>query len=52
MNAADVSEVFEEQFSGHSGGLTQTHAKAIDDFRRDATKKLEEFVQAQPAKTL
>lgn len=50
MNAAGVPEVFVEQFLGHVGGLTQTYAKAIDDFRRDAIKKLEPFVQAKPAK--
>lgn len=52
MNAAGVPEVFVEQFLGHAGGLTQVYAKAIDDFRRDAIKKLEDFVQAQPAKSL
>jgi len=45
MNAAGVPEVFVEQFLGHAGGLTQTYAKAIEDFRRDAIKKLEDFVQ-------
>ncbi len=48
MNAAGVPEVFAEQLLGHAGGLSQTYAKAIDDFRRQAIKKLEDFVQSQP----
>jgi len=48
MNAAGVPEVFVEQLLGHVGGLSQTYAKAIDDFRRQAIKKLEDFVQSQP----
>ncbi len=50
MNAAGVPEVFVEQFLGHAGGLSQTYAKAIEDFRRQAIKKLEDFVLSQPSK--
>jgi integrase len=49
MNAAGVPEVFVEQLLGHTGGLTQVYAKAIDEFRRDAIKKLEEFVRSRPS---
>jgi hypothetical protein len=49
MNAAGVPEVFLEQLLGHAGGLTQIYAKTIDEFRRDAIKKLEEYVQSRPS---
>jgi len=49
MNAAGVPEVFVEQLLGHSGSLTQVYAKAIDEFRRDAIRKLEEFVRSRPS---
>jgi len=49
MNAAGVPEVFVEQLLGHTGGLTQVYAKAIDEFRRDAIKKLEEYVRTRPS---
>jgi integrase len=51
MNAAGVPEVFVEQFLGHVGGLAQTYAKAIDDFRRQAIEKLEDFVQSKRVKS-
>ena len=49
MNAAGVPEVFVEQLLGHTGGLTQVYAKAIDEFRREAIKKLEEYVRTRPS---
>jgi integrase len=49
MNAAGVPEVLVEQLLGHTGGLTQVYAKAIDEFRRAAIKKLEEYVRARPS---
>jgi len=49
MNAAGVPEVFVAQLLGHIGGLTQVYAKAIDEFRRDAIKKLEEYVRSRPS---
>jgi hypothetical protein len=49
MNAAGVPEVFVEQLLGHTGGLTQVYAEAIDEFRRDAIKKLEEYVRTRPS---
>ena len=49
MNAAGVPEVFVEQLLGHTGGLTQVYAKAIEEFRREAIKKLEEYVKARPS---
>lgn len=30
-------------------GKTQVHARAIDEFRRDAVKKLEEFIGSWPS---
>ena len=48
MNAAGVPEVFVEQILGHTGGLTQVYAKAIDEFRREAINKLEEYVRTRP----
>jgi hypothetical protein len=32
---------------GHAGGLLQTYAKAITEYRRDAVKKLEEYRQSK-----
>jgi hypothetical protein len=28
---------------GHAGGLRQTYSKAVDEFRRDAIRKLEQL---------
>jgi hypothetical protein len=40
---AGVPDVFITQMMGHAGGLLQTYAKAITEYRRDAIRKLEEF---------
>jgi len=35
---------------GHEGGLLQIYSKAVDEYRRDAIRKLEEFKEdASPA---
>jgi integrase len=52
LNAVGVPEVFVEQLLGHTGGLTQVYAKAIDEFRRDAIKKLEDFTQSRPSPSI
>lgn len=41
MAAAGVPDVFISQMMGHAGGLLQTYAKAITEYRRDAIRKLE-----------
>jgi integrase len=43
LAAAGVPDVFITQMMGHAGGLLQTYAKAITEYRRDAIRKLEEF---------
>jgi len=44
LNAAGVSPLTTAQMMGHSGtGILQTYAKAIDEFRQDAIRKLESF---------
>jgi integrase len=47
LNAAGVSPLTVAQMMGHaSTGILQTYAKALDDARRDAVRKLEEFRQS------
>jgi integrase len=43
LSAAGVPDSFVSQMLGHSGGLLQTYSKAVDEYRRDAIRKLEEF---------
>jgi integrase len=43
LAAAGVPDVFISQMMGHAGGLLQTYAKAIMDYRRDSIRKLEAF---------
>ncbi len=47
LNAAGVSRVFIDQLMGHAGGLAQTYAKAIEEFRREAIDQLEAFIAAK-----
>jgi integrase len=47
LSAAGVPDVFVSQLMGHAGGLLQTYAKAITEYRRDAVKKLEEYRQSK-----
>ena len=43
LSAAGVPDVFVSQMMGHAGGLLQTYAKAIAEYRRDAIRKLEAY---------
>ena len=43
LSAAGVPDVFVSQMMGHAGGLLQTYAKAITEYRRDAIRKLEAY---------
>jgi integrase len=43
LSAAGVPDVFVSQMMGHAGGLLQTYAKAIDEYRREAIHKLESY---------
>jgi integrase len=44
LSAAGVSDLFVAQMIGHSSpSILQTYAKAIDEYRRDAVRKLEEM---------
>ncbi len=44
LSAAGVSDLFVAQMIGHSSpGILQKYAKAIDEYRRDAVRKLEEM---------
>jgi integrase len=43
LAAAGVPDIFISQMMGHAGGLLQTYAKAIMEYRRDAIRKLESF---------
>jgi len=50
LTEAGVSPIFVAQIMGHSSpSILQTYAKAIDEFRRDAIKKLEEYVRSRPS---
>jgi integrase len=42
LSAAGVSDLFVAQMIGHSSpGILQRYSKAIDEYRRDAVRKLE-----------
>jgi hypothetical protein len=44
LSAAGVSDLFVAQMIDHSSpGILQRYAKAIDEYRRDAVRKLEEM---------
>jgi len=44
LSAAGVSDLFVAQMIGHSSpGILQRYSKAIDEYRRDAVRKLENF---------
>jgi integrase len=43
LSAAGVPDGFVSQMLGHAGGLLQTYSKAVDEYRRDAIRKLEEL---------
>ena len=44
MQEAGTSAVTVTQMLGHSStGIIQTYAKVLDEFRRDAVKKLDEY---------
>src|SRR4029078_9710657 len=44
LSAAGVSDLFVAQMIGHSSpSIVQRYAKAIDEYRRDAVRKLEEM---------
>ena len=50
LSAAGVSDLFVAQMIGHSSpSILQTYAKAIDEYRRDAVRKLEEMRAAHSA---
>ena len=49
LAAAGVPDVFVSQLMGHAGGLLQTYAKAITEYRRDAIRKLEAFRESANA---
>ena len=47
LSAAGVSDLFVAQMIGHSSpGILQTYSKAIDEYRRDAIRKLEQLRKA------
>ena len=47
LSAAGVSDLFVAQMIGHSSpGILQRYSKAIDEYRRDAIRKLEELREA------
>lgn len=47
LSAAGVSDLFVAQMIGHSGpGILQRYSKAIDEYRRDAIRKLEQMRSA------
>jgi integrase len=41
LSAAGVPGGFVSQMLGHTGGLSQTYSKAVDEYRRDAVRKLD-----------
>jgi len=44
LSAAGVSDLFVDQMIGHSSpGILQRYSKAIDEYRRDTVRKLEEM---------
>lgn len=49
LSVAGVSDLFVAQMIGHSSpSIVQTYAKAIDEHKRDAIRKLESLRQPQP----
>jgi hypothetical protein len=47
LSAAGASDLFVAQMIGHSSpGILQRYFKAIDEYRRDAIRKLEELREA------
>ena len=46
LSASGVPDGFVSQMLGHVGGLLQTYSKAVDEYRRDAIRKLEELRKA------
>jgi integrase len=50
LSAAGVSDLFVAQMIGHSSpSILQIYSKAIDEYRRDAVRKLEEMRAAHPS---
>jgi hypothetical protein len=48
MHEAGTSPVTLAQMMGHaSTGIIQTYAKVVDEYRRDAVKKLDEYRQSR-----
>jgi integrase len=50
LAAAGVPDIFISQMMGHAGGLLQTYAKAITEYRRDAIRKLEAYRESASVK--
>jgi integrase len=51
LSAAGVSDLFVAQMIGHSSpGILQRYSKAIDEYRRDAIRKLEQLRKAHTQK--
>jgi integrase len=50
LSAAGVPDGFVSQMLGHAGGLLQTYSKAVDEYRRDAIRKLEELRKASTSR--
>jgi integrase len=46
LSAAGVPDVFVSQMLGHAGGLLQKYSKAVDEYQRDAIRKLEDLREA------
>ena len=47
LSAAEVPDLFVAQMIGHSSpSILQTYSKAIDEYRRDAIRKLEQMREA------
>ena len=50
LSAAGVSDLFVAQMIGHSTpGILQKYSKAVDEYRRDAIRKLEDMRAAHAA---
>jgi hypothetical protein len=43
LSAAGVPDGFVSQMLGHAGSLLQTYSKAVDEYRREAIRRLEEL---------
>lgn len=50
LAAAGVPDIFISHMMGHAGGLLQTYAKAITEYRRDASRKLEAYRESASVK--